>query len=183
MNISSNQIVSHDDDILVLVDSDDRELGVIDKVRAHQGNGMLHRAVSVFLFNSDGEVLVQKRHPSKPLWGGYWSNSCCTHPRPGEDTLSAASRRISEELGVSAQLQFRYKFEYSAAFDPNYSERELCSVFTGTINVDPMINTTEISDWRWLSPTEVDQVLANRSEKLTPWFKLEWNRLRDDSTT
>ena len=183
MRPTKNQIVSHKDDVLVLVDSRDCELGVIDKQSAHLGDGLLHRAISVFLYDKNGNLLIQQRHPTKELWGGYWSNSCCTHPRPGEDAKSAASRRISEELDIVTTLQYRYKFEYSAAFGPNHSERELCSVFTGTTDSDPVINTTEISSWRWISPHELDRMFIDESDQLTPWFKLEWDRLRKLTTT
>ena len=181
MRRTQSQIVSRENDVLVLVDSNDRELGVVDKQRAHQGKGLLHRAISVFLYDQHGNLLIQQRHPDKALWGGYWSNSCCTHPRPGEDALAAASRRVMEELGTAPDLQFRFKFEYCASFGPLLAERELCSVFSGTTSDDPVVNTTEIANWRWISPDELDRMFGTEMDRLTPWFKLEWDRLRNIS--
>ena len=87
-------------DLLILVDSDDQEIGLMDKTLCHEDQGKLHRAFSIFLFNRSGEVLIQQRATSKLLWGDFWSNTCCSHPRAGESIDSAASRRIEEELGI-----------------------------------------------------------------------------------
>ena len=173
-----NQIVSRETDLLVLVDSDDREIGLRDKRSCHEGRGILHRAVSVFLFDTRNRVLLQQRHHDKPLWGGCWSNSCCTHPFFGEEPIDAAKRRVGEELGLDVELEYIYKFEYHAEWSPEYSEHELCSVFVGYVDADPMINETEIHAWRWESPESIDEVVAEDTFDYTPWLKLEWRELR-----
>ena len=164
---------------LILVDSNDEQIGIMDRATCHDGRGMLHRAVSVFLFNQHGHLLVQRRHESKQLWGGSWSNSCCTHPRPSEPVRDAAERRVREELGISVSLRFVYKFEYHAQFNEQSSEWELCSVFVGQTDQTPTVDESELSDWSWASRSEVDD-LMRRPDVCTPWFRLEWSRLQSD---
>ena len=173
-----SEVVSDDKDLLVLVNSNDEEIGLLDKVSCHVANGVLHRAVSVFILNSNGEVLLQKRHDSKALWGGYWSNACCSHPHPQESALDAATRRVGEELGLTLALEFCFKFEYQATFDSNHAEHELCSVFIGGADRDPVVNDTEISDWRWVPARVLDRYMLDENMPLTPWLRLEWQQLR-----
>ncbi len=118
-------------DQLILVDASDRETGFLSKEECHQGAGRLHRAFSVFLFNRRGELLLQQRSAAKPLWPLYWSNTCCSHPRQGETVEAAARRRLAEELALSAELRFLYKFEYRAEYQQIGTEHELCWVFAG----------------------------------------------------
>ncbi len=127
-----NQVVSSEDERLILVDSNDRELGTSPKSDCHDGDGVLHRAFSLFVFNADGALLIHQRQADKRLWPLYWSNSCCSHPRAGEDMELAVSRRLEQELGLRANLRFMYKFEYAAAFGDVGSEHELCWVYAGT---------------------------------------------------
>ena len=171
-------IVSRETDLLVLVDGDDQAVGLRDKRSCHEGRGILHRAISVFLFDPRGCVLIQQRHVEKPLWGACWSNSCCTHPFFGEEPIDAAKRRVGEELGLDVEMEFIYKFEYHAEWSPEYSEHELCSVFIGDVNTDPVINESEIQAWRWESPESLDEVIAEDTSDYTPWLKLEWRELR-----
>ena len=166
------------DQILVLVNSDDEVIGTLDKESCHAGRGVLHRALSVFLFNEAGELLIQQRARNKPLWGGYWSNSCCTHPYPGELTGTAAKRRVSEELGLDASLKYLYKFEYEARFNEYLSERELCSVYIGQSFQTPNPDPCEIATTRWMTLEDVDDLLKNHSNLCTPWFSIEWGELR-----
>jgi len=173
-------VVSFDDESLILVDSNDQVLGYASKDEAHNGSGMLHRAFSLFIFNSDGELLLQKRAADKRLWGGYWSNSVCSHPRQGEDLETATRRRLQEELGFSCPLEFVYKFEYQADFDGKGSENELCSVLIGLYNGDIAANSNEIDDWRWISASHLDQELLDHPEHFTPWFKMEWKDLKQN---
>jgi len=167
-------------DTLILVDNNDNEVGTMEKVDCHLNDGILHRAFSVFLFNPDGELLIQQRSPQKMLWGGYWANSCCSHPRQGEDTLTAALRRIHEELGVTCELRYLYKFVYQAKFGDVGSEHENCWVFTGHFDGELDINNDEISDWRFISPNELTHEIAANGEIYTPWLKLEWQRITAD---
>jgi isopentenyl-diphosphate delta-isomerase len=168
-----------DSDALILVDEQDRQLGNLNKALCHEGRGILHRAFSLLIFNSKGQLLLQQRARTKRLWPGYWSNSCCSHPRWGESLESATARRLHEELGLRCELQFLFKFQYQAQFDATGAENELCSVYAGRCNQPPRINREEIMDWRWVDPeqlqAEIDGPAAGR---FTPWFVLEWARIR-----
>ena len=172
--------VSFDDEPLILVDSDDRVVGHLSKADCHSGDGILHRAFSVFLFDDDGRVLLQQRSAEKPLWPLVWSNSCCSHPRRGEELDQAVRRRLREELGILADATFLYKFEYHARYRDVGAEHELCSVFVAR-SADPLvINPTEVADWAFVEPDEVDRRLAEEGERHSPWFKMEWPRIRKD---
>jgi isopentenyl-diphosphate Delta-isomerase len=173
-----NLVVSSEEERLILVDSDDRETGTSTKSACHDGAGVLHRAFSVFVFNRHGELLIHQRHPSKRLWPNFWSNSCCSHPRAGEDVDVAVHRRLEQELGLTADLQYVYKFEYVAPFGDAGTEHELCWVYAGTTDATPVINTTEIANWRWIAPATLDSELAQTPQRFTPWFKLEWQAVR-----
>jgi isopentenyl-diphosphate delta-isomerase len=174
--------VSFDDELLILVDGADNVTGYENKAEAHRGRGLLHRAFSIFLFSEDGKVLLHKRGVDKPLWPGFWTNSCCSHPRKGETYQQAADRRLREELGVSAELSYLYQFQYSAQFDGRGGENELCAVFVGTLPTSETLrpNPTEIDECRWVSCQELDDWLDDEPTRFTPWFKLEWQRLRSD---
>lgn len=167
-------------DTLILVDTEDNEVGTLEKVDCHLGTGRLHRAFSVFLFNPAGELLVQQRSAEKMLWGGYWANSCCSHPRAGEDTLAAAHRRLHEELGATAKLSYLYKFVYHAQFGEIGAEYENCWVFAGHFDGQVNINPDEISDWRFVTPAALTAAIAADGDSYTPWLKLEWERIRTD---
>ena len=167
-------------DLLILVDSDDQEIGLMDKTLCHEDQGKLHRAFSIFLFNRSGEVLIQQRATSKPLWGDFWSNTCCSHPRAGESIDSAASRRIEEELGIQAELSFIYKFEYQARFNEQLSENELCSVYFGHFDGAPTPNPNEVQSWKWISRESLTKELRENADLYTPWLKLEWSTLNED---
>ena len=167
-------------DLLILVDSDDQEIGLMDKTLCHEDQGKLHRAFSIFLFNQSGEVLIQQRATGKPLWGDFWSNTCCSHPRAGESIDSAASRRIEEELGIQAELSFIYKFEYQARFNEQLSENELCSVYFGHFDGAPTPNPNEVQSWKWISRESLTKELRENADLYTPWLKLEWSTLNED---
>jgi isopentenyl-diphosphate delta-isomerase len=173
-------VVSSEDDLLVLVNAEDQELGTLAKSACHDGDGVLHRAFSLFVFNAAGETLLQRRHADKRLWPGYWSNGCCSHPRAGEVQEAAVRRRAAEELGLAVRPRFVFKFSYHAAFRDRGSERELCSVFVARTAADPVVNRTEIADWRWLGADALDAEIDRRPAAFTPWLKLEWIRLRRD---
>ena len=172
-----SNIVSFDTEPLILVDSNDQEIGQLDKGACHDGQGLLHRAFSVFLFNSQGQLLLQQRHPTKRLWGGFWANTCCSHPRVGETMAIATQRRLQEELGLQAELEYVYKFEYHAQFGDLGSEHELCHVFIGTTDAAPVVNPTEIAATRYISMEDLERELVEYPERYSPWLKLEWQRL------
>jgi isopentenyl-diphosphate Delta-isomerase len=169
------------DDWLILVDETDQGVGFMSKTLCHAGQGILHRAFSLLIFNERGELLIQQRSAAKRLWPLYWSNSCCSHPR-GDETMEAATRRrLLEELGIECSLHFLYKFQYQAQFDDTGAENELCSVFIGRATQTPRINAAEISDWRWISPEALAAEISGSSDRsFTPWFKLEWTRVWRD---
>lgn len=178
--MSTPRTVSFDDEPLILVDADDNVTGYQSKVQAHAGSGTLHRAFSIFLFNPQGQVLLQQRSGEKPLWPLYWSNSCCSHPRRGESYQEAIHRRLREELSVDTELEFVYRFTYHAPFGAIGSEHELCSVYIGRLDETQRLdmNPSEIADCRWLGLAETDALLTGEPDRVTPWFVLEWQRLR-----
>jgi isopentenyl-diphosphate Delta-isomerase len=169
-----------DTDALILVDEADREVGHLSKAKCHDGQGVLHRAFSLLIFNGAGELLLQQRAPSKRLWPGYWSNSCCSHPRRAESMETAIHRRLYEELGLRCPLQFLFKFQYQAQFESAGSEQELCSVFIGRTEDPVGADPAEILAWRWIDAQALQAELAADAHKFTPWFKLEWARLWQD---
>jgi isopentenyl-diphosphate delta-isomerase len=172
------RVVSFDDEPLVLVDEQDRETGYLDKAAAHLGRGVLHRAFSLFVFNPRGELLLQQRAAGKRLWPGYWSNTCCSHPRRGETLDEAIHRRLDEELGLKCPLQFLFKFQYQAQFDADGAEHELCSVYAGHSAEAPRVNGNEISALRYVAPEQLEAEMAAAPERFTPWFVIEWQRIR-----
>lgn len=171
--------VSSEAERLIRVNSQDQVLGTISKADAHTGDGTLHRAFSIFLFSTCGEVLLQQRAMTKRLWPGYWTNSCCSHPREGESYPQATQRRLHQELGVSCPLHYLYTFEYSAHYLQVGSEREVCSVYVGSLNKTHHLtpHPEEIMDCRWFTCQDIDTRVAKQPESLTPWFLLEWLEL------
>lgn len=178
-----NDIVSSEAEHLILVNIDDQELGSNTKEACHSGEGILHRAFSVFIFNANGELLLQQRSDEKRLWPLYWSNSCCSHPRVGETMSDATLRRMGEELGITSNnLQYLYKFHYQATFGPQGSEHELCSVFIGSTSDEVVVNVNEVSDWRFVSAPDLNEELKSSPDSFTPWFKMEWQQLLQKHT-
>ena len=171
------RVVSSDDEQLILVDGDDREVGFLAKADAHAGRGTLHRAFSLFVFNPVGELLVQQRAQGKRLWPGHWSNTCCSHPRRGENMDSAIRRRLLEEFGLRAELEFLFKFQYQMQYDAEGAEHELCSVYAGRSAERPRENVNEIAAWRYVAPQALQAEIACAPETFTPWFKLAWARI------
>lgn len=175
------RIVSSDSESLILVDEHDRQIGTASKGDAHDGKGVLHRAFSVFLFDHAGRLLIQQRSETKRLWPLYWANSCCSHPRVGESMDFATQRRMEEELGVSAELDFVYKFCYQAHYLDLGSEHELCSVYVGRVDADQLKpNPSEVAGWRFLTLEEVDAFIDDPEAQAAPWFRMEWRRLRSE---
>ncbi len=170
---------------LIAVTPDDGVLGPVDKLDCHR-EGILHRAFSVFLYDSAGNVLLQQRSAAKPLWPGWWANSCCSHPAWGEPLAAAVQRRVREELGVTLATPARhcFHFVYHARYLDLGAEHELCHVFAATLpGVRPRIvpNPEEVAAVAWRTPVEVDQLLANPDAPYSPWLRLEWPRLRGEA--
>lgn len=173
------RVVSSDDELLIVVDEKDRPIGSMSKRDCHDGQGILHRAFSVFLFDQNDRLLIQQRAAGKRLWPLYWANSCCSHPRVGETLAAATRRRLREELGASARLEFVYRFRYQAPYGELGAEHELCSVYVGRLATERLQpNPEELADWRFAGVDAVDQLMAERPNRVAPWFRMEWRDLR-----
>lgn len=163
---------------VVLVDDQDRRIGTADKLEAHR-NPRLHRAFSVFVVNPSGELLLQRRARGKYHSGGLWSNTCCGHPRPGEDTGEAAHRRLREEMGIDCPLARAFSFTYRAKLEGGMEEHELDHVFVGRFRGDPRPDPAEAEAWRWAPLDEVRSDLDRHPEAYTAWFRIALPRVRD----
>jgi len=173
-----NEVVSSEDEMLVLVDESDRVVGNLSKGACHDGEGVLHRAFSLFVFNREGELLLQQRSSGKRLWPLFWSNSCCSHPRQNETMDEAVQRRLLQELGLASNLQFLFKFQYQASYEDIGSENEICWVYIGVTNDGARPNPNEVENHRWVTPAELDEEMRATPEVFTPWFQQEWQRVR-----
>lgn len=156
---------------VVLVTENDEVLGLMEKMQAHE-NGILHRAFSVFLFNENGEMLLQKRAPQKYHSPEQWTNACCSHPRAEETYEQAAKRRIKEELGIDCDLQEKFWFIYKADVGQNLWEHELDHVFTGSYNGSFNLNPKEVAEVRYISMEDLDLEIKQNPEHFTEWFKI-----------
>lgn len=163
---------------VILVNERDEQVGIEEKLQAHRGGGRLHRAFSIFLFNPEGDVLLQRRAKVKYHFGGLWSNTCCGHPRPGESVTEAAQRRLDEEFGILVSLSGRATLIYEA-HDPisDLTEREFLHVLTGHLNGEPRPNRHEIDDWRWSPLEQLRNELAVAPTQFTPWLPLVLGKL------
>jgi len=156
---------------VILVDEVDRPIGAREKLAAHR-SGELHRAFSVFLFDRDERWLLQRRHPEKYHSGGLWTNTCCSHPEPGQETVAAAHDRLFHEMGIEAALEPAFQFRYRARFDNDLIEHELDHVFLGRFDGDPAPNELEVSDWRWVDTASLLAELRQSPDAFTHWFML-----------
>ncbi len=159
---------------VILVDADDNAIGTMEKMEAHE-KGLLHRAFSVLIFNSKGEMLLQKRAASKYHSGGLWTNTCCSHPTPHESIEEAAKRRLKEEMGIDAQPKFSYKFTYKTSLDKNLIEHEVDHVLTAIFDGKPIANKKEVEDWKYVGLKELQQDAKENPHLYTEWFKLILN--------
>ena len=170
--IESKYLVRDERESVILVDAKNNAIGPYGKIDAHR-DGKLHRAFSILITNPDGELLLQQRAACKYHFAQRWSNTCCGHPRPGEQTLAAARRRLGEEFGFSVpleevtDLQYRVRDQHS-----NLIEHEHLHVFMGSYDGEPLPNPEEISAYRWMLPTRVQRSLALCPDVFTPWFVL-----------
>jgi isopentenyl-diphosphate delta-isomerase len=175
-----DRLVSFDDERLIVVDTDDGVIGYETKRHVHRGSGLLHRAFSIFLISPTHGVLMQRRSVDKPLWPLFWSTSCCSHPRKDESYLDAAQRRLDEELGLVLELRVLFQLRYWAGFEDLGAEREHCRVLIGQVADASSVraNASEIADWIWIEPRSLDQWVSRHPKEFTPWFRLQWQRLR-----
>lgn len=165
-----------EEEVVVLVDVHDNEVGTAPKLQAHR-EGRLHRAISVFVFNRSGEMLLQRRAGGKYHSGGLWSNTCCTHPRPGENPHRAAKRRLAEEMGIACELSESFAFIYRAEVEPDLVEHELDYVYVGITADNPEPDPTEVDGWRWATPEQVTRELLETPQRFTAWFPIAFTEL------
>lgn len=166
-----NYLMENAEDFVILVDESDLEVGLLEKMSAHE-EGLLHRAFSVFIFNSNGGLLLQRRALDKYHSPGLWSNTCCSHPRKGETTLAACSRRLGEEMGLKCNLDFAFSFIYRAEFGNGLIEHEFDHVYFGKTDELPEINPDEVMDWKYISMKELQQEVLLHPENYTEWLKI-----------
>lgn len=156
---------------VILVDANDREIGYMEKMEAHR-KGLLHRAFSVLVFNSKGEILVQQRADTKYHSAGLWTNTCCSHPRPNEDIQEASARRLREEMGIEAKPEFAYKFTYRTHLDQDLIEHEVDHVFTALFDGTPTANPREVQSWKFVPVETLRSDVTAHPENYTYWFRL-----------
>ncbi len=156
---------------VILVDRKDNSTGTEEKMKAHE-EGVLHRAFSVLVFNKDGELLIQRRALTKYHSPGMWSNTCCSHPRPGEKTIDAAHRRLKEEMGFDCELKEAFSFVYRAGFGNGLTEHEYDHVFIGRYDGEIRPSPEEVSEYRWISIEQLKEEIRKNPEGYTPWLKI-----------
>lgn len=163
---------------VILVDKHDVEQGTMEKMEAHKNGGTLHRAFSVFVFNTKGELLLQRRALHKYHSGGLWTNTCCSHPRPGETVREAGHRRLEEEMGMQCKLVELFSFEYKAELDGGMTEWELDHVLLGLSDKEPSINEEEVAEFKYMPLDEIDENLNKNPQNYTEWFKICFERVK-----
>ena len=156
---------------VILVNDRDEPIGLMPKLEAHE-KAVLHRAFSVFILNDKKEVMLQQRAHQKYHSPLLWTNTCCSHQREGETNIQAGKRRLSEEMGFSADLKELFHFIYKAPFDNGLTEHELDHVMIGYYNGEPIINHEEVEDWKWMSIEAIRTDMQQHPELYTVWFKI-----------
>lgn len=161
---------------VILVDMDDCEIGVMEKMEAHK-LAVLHRAFSVFLFNPNGKMLLQQRALTKYHSAGLWTNTCCSHPRPGETLENAVTRRLTEEMGITAKVYKAFDFIYQTELPDNLNEHEFDHVFIGNYDAEVRPNHLEVANFVYQSIEEIEANLQSHPEKYTVWFKIAFPKV------
>ena len=156
---------------VILVDEKDNPVGLMEKIKAHE-EAVLHRAFSVFVINKKGELLLQQRALHKYHSPGLWTNTCCSHQRPGETNIEAGRRRLREEMGMDCELEDMFWFIYRAEFDNGLTEHELDHVLVGYCDQNPVINPDEVVDFKWMDLESVRQDMKSHPDLYTEWFKI-----------
>lgn len=156
---------------VILVDVNDEPIGLMEKIAAHE-QALLHRAFSVFIFNDNNELMLQQRAASKYHSPLLWTNTCCSHQRPGETNVQAGKRRLQEEMGFEVELTELFHFIYKAPFDNGLTEHELDHVMIGKYNGVPDVNREEVESWKWITLEELKQDMSQHPENYTAWFKI-----------
>lgn len=161
---------------VILVDSQDAPVGIMEKLEAHQ-KGVLHRAYSIFLFNDKNELLLQKRAANKYHSADLWTNTCCSHPAPGEHLSASAQNRLIEEMGITTSLQPLFSFTYKTEFSDGLIEHELDHILIGRVNASPLPNPAEVSDWRYTNMDDISKEINDNPDGYTFWFKEIYKRV------
>jgi len=171
-----NRKVQKMQETVILVDKDDSEIGLEEKMKAHE-QGKLHRAFSVFIFNSKGEMMLQQRADKKYHSGGLWTNACCSHPRAREEVEQAAHRRLKEEMGFDCDIKKIFDFIYKANLDHGLTEHELDHVFIGSYNGEVNLNSDEAKGYKWISVEDLKIDMQKNPTMYTEWFKIALNEV------
>ncbi len=162
---------------VVLVNEKDEAVGAMEKMAAHE-QAILHRAFSVFIFNKNGDVLMQQRAHSKYHSGGLWTNTCCSHPRPGEEVVAAATRRLQEEMGFTTNLTKAFDFTYKAAFENGLTEHEFDHVIIGQYDGVVNYNPNEVAAYAFMPVHELEHQIQETPERFTAWFHIAYPKLK-----
>ena len=164
---------------VILIDRNNKRIGTEEKIKAHK-EGKLHRAFSIFVFNSEGKLLLQRRAKTKYHSGGLWSNTCCSHPAPGETTYQAARRRLKEEMGFECKLKKLFCFTYRVEFDNGLIENEYDYVFIGKVNDNQKIipNPSEVEEYKWVSIEELKKDIKKNPDNYTYWMRAAFKELQ-----
>lgn len=163
---------------VILVDSNDKQIGLMPKMEAHE-KAVLHRAFSVFIMNHKGEIMLQQRAANKYHSPLLWTNTCCSHQRDGESNIQAGRRRLKEEMGFETDLKEVFSFTYKAPFDNGLTEHEYDHVMVGNYDEAPKINPQEVNDWKWMLPSAIKEDISLNPEDYTAWFKIIFERFYD----
>lgn len=163
---------------VILVDANDRQTGTCEKLEAHE-KGLMHRAFSIFLFNKQGDFLLQQRAAGKYHTPRMWSNTCCSHPRPDESMEEALQRKLYQEMGIHSPVEKAFEFSYRADFENGLVENELDHVYFGEYNDAPNPNPEEIQAWKYSSFEEIQKEIAKDQTMFTPWFKIILERVNE----
>lgn len=167
---------------VILVNDHDEVLGSMEKLEAHR-TGVLHRAFSIFLWDDRGRLLLQRRALGKYHSAGLWTNTCCSHPRPGEGAAAAAHRRLQEEMGIVCELEHRFSFIYKARLDNGLIEHEFDHVFFGRSAATPAPDPMEVCDWRYVDIATLDEEMRSAPERFTVWLMECWAQIRASLAT
>jgi isopentenyl-diphosphate delta-isomerase len=164
---------------VILVDENDNPLGTMEKIEAHE-KARLHRAFSVFIYNSKNELLLQQRALTKYHTPGLWTNTCCSHQKLKETNIEAGKRRLQEEMGFSTELQETISFIYKAPFENGLTEHEYDYILVGEFNGEPKPNPEEVHDWKWMKLDDIESDMKKNPEIYTEWFKIIFEKHKNE---